>query len=67
MAVPYVCVKCGAAVPAGAANAAVKCGVCGSSDTHPRKEDAGWRWFTVSEWFVLVAAVMAGVSAFINS
>jgi len=67
MAVPYVCVKCGAEIPAGAANAALKCGACGSSDTHPRNEDAGWRWFTLSEWFVLVAAVMAGVSAFINS
>jgi hypothetical protein len=60
-------VKCGAGIPAGAANAALKCGVCGSSDTHPRNEDAGWRWFTVSEWFVLIAAVMAGVSVFINT
>jgi ribosomal protein L40E len=67
MAVPYVCVKCGAAVPAGAANVAVKCGACGSSDIHPGNEDAGWRWFTLSEWFVLVAAVIAGISAFINS
>ena len=67
MAVPYVCVKCGAAIPTGAANATLKCGVCGSGDTHPRNEDAGWRWLTVSEWFVLIAAVAAGVSAFIDN
>ena len=67
MAVPYVCMKCGAAIPAGGPSTALKCGVCGSSAVHPRNEDAGWRWLTVSEWFVLAAAVAAGVSAFINS
>jgi hypothetical protein len=52
MAVPYSCAKCGAGLPARSANAAL----CGK-----------WRWLAVHEWFVLIAAIAAGIGAFINS
>ena len=65
MAVPYVCAKCGAGLPAGR-GAELKCGACGSTLLGGRDE-GGWRWLAVHEWFVLVAAIVAGVTAYINS
>ena len=56
----YVCAKCGTSRPGGAA----KCVACGGAEF--RKADR-WRWLAVHEWFVLVATLIAGVSAFINS
>ena len=61
MAVPYVCAKCGAGLPAGSG---LKCGSCGSSEA---RQVTGWRWLAVHEWFVLIAAIAAGIGAFINS
>ena len=65
MAVPYVCPKCGAGIPAGTASAETKCGVCGTR--LEQREQRKWRWLAAQEWFVLIAAVVAGVTAFINS
>jgi hypothetical protein len=31
------------------------------------RDEGGWRWLAVHEWFVLVAAIVAGVTAYINS
>jgi hypothetical protein len=62
MAMPYVCAKCGASFPAGAG---LKCDFCGS-DLEIR-QDGKWPWLAVQEWFILVAAIAAGVAAFINS
>ena len=63
---PYVCKKCGTGIPvAGSASAELKCGVCGS--LFERREGPGWRWLAAQEWFVLIAAIVAGVTAFINS
>jgi hypothetical protein len=42
-----------------------RCGVCGGSlELAPRQS---WRWLAAQEWFVLVAAIVAGVTAYINS
>lgn len=65
MAMPYVCAKCGAGLPVGSAGTELQCGACGSILLVRREE--GWRWHSVHEWFVLVAAVVAGVTAYINS
>jgi len=32
-----------------------------------RDEDGKWRWLAAHEWFVLIAAIAAGIGAFINS
>ncbi len=65
MAVPYVCAKCGAGFPARSANAASRCGACGSPVVFRNEEK--WRWLAAHEWFVLIAAIAAGIGAFINS
>jgi len=65
MAKPYVCPKCGAETTAAAARAESKCGVCGSRID--QREGKPWRWLAVQQWFVLIAAIVAGVTAFINS
>jgi hypothetical protein len=57
----YVCAKCGTSVPA---NGEPQCVACGSLEL--RRADR-WRWLAVHEWFVLVATLIAGVTAFINS
>lgn len=65
MAKPYVCAKCGAALSAGTAGGESRCAACGSVLLH--RKDEGWRWMAAHEWFVLVAAVIAGITAYINS
>jgi DNA-directed RNA polymerase subunit RPC12/RpoP len=65
MAMPYVCAKCGAGLPAGLESGELKCGACGSVLLVRR--DEGWRWLAAHEWFVLLAAIIAGVTAYLNS
>jgi len=62
MAVPYVCAKCGASFPAGSV---LKCSSCGS-DLEIR-QDGGWPGLAAQEWFILVAAIAAGIAALISS
>lgn len=65
MAAPYVCAKCGASFEAGSLPADSRCGVCGGSLELPQEER--WPWLAAQEWFVLVATIVAGVTAYINS
>jgi hypothetical protein len=62
MAAPYVCARCGTSFPPGSG---LKCGSCGG-DLEIRP-DGKWPGLIAQEWFVLVAAIVAGVTAFINS
>jgi hypothetical protein len=32
-----------------------------------RNGNESWRWLAAHEWFVLIAAIAAGIGAFINS